>query len=317
MAEFPREGSAPLVLVANDQEWSARSLESVLGPQGYAVVRAYSGRQALELARRTNPDLVLIDAGMPDIGGIEFCRRVADDPEFQRSTPIIITTAGAASRADRLAAYGAGAWEFLSLPLDTEALLLKLAVLVRAKREIDRSRQDSLLDATTGLYNVRGLTRRAQEIGSEAARRKSPISCLVIAPVPANRQELNSADELEPRVAERLGEVCRRTVRASDAVGRLGVAEFAIVAPDTGRQGIEHLADRLRQAIEGSQFGEGTEEQRYKVRAGYSSVQDFSTSSVDAVEVLLRAATALRHVRTSPAPLPASAFEDLPSRLTP
>src|SRR5215213_2332018 len=50
----------PLVLIANDQELSSRSLESILGPAGYAVVRAYPGQQALERARTTQPDLVIL-----------------------------------------------------------------------------------------------------------------------------------------------------------------------------------------------------------------------------------------------------------------
>jgi CheY-like chemotaxis protein len=89
----------PLVLLANDQEWSARSLESVLGPHGYASVRAFTGRQAIELARRVHPDVVIIDSGMPDITGIEICQRLREDPEFPRSTPIVVMTSGPASRA--------------------------------------------------------------------------------------------------------------------------------------------------------------------------------------------------------------------------
>ena len=157
----------PLVLLANDQEWSARSLETVLGAQGFASARAFTGRQALELARRLRPDVVIADAGMPDISGIEICQRLRDDVEFPRSTPIVVTTAGPASRAQRLEAYRAGAWEFLSQPIDAEALLLKLQLFVRARREIDRSREESLIDDGTGLYNVRGLARRAREIGAD------------------------------------------------------------------------------------------------------------------------------------------------------
>src|SRR4051812_17285291 len=48
MADRDKASRPPLVLIANDQEWSARSLESILGPNGYAVVRAYTGQQALE-----------------------------------------------------------------------------------------------------------------------------------------------------------------------------------------------------------------------------------------------------------------------------
>ena len=67
---------APLVLVANDQEWAARSLDSLLGPNGYAVVRAHTGRQTLDLARTTHPDAIVIDSRLPEMGGLELARRV-------------------------------------------------------------------------------------------------------------------------------------------------------------------------------------------------------------------------------------------------
>jgi diguanylate cyclase (GGDEF)-like protein len=313
-ADPSHDGSPPIVLLANDQEWSARSLESILGPYGFASVRAYTGRQAIDLARRMQPDVVIIDAGMPDMTGNELAQRIREDLEFPASTPIVITTAGAASRADRLEAYRAGAWEFLSLPVDADALILKLSVFVKARRELDRSREESLLDSATGLYNVRGLTRRAREIGAEATRRHAPLACVAIAATPTNELELSNSDDLDPRVAEQLGEICRKTARTSDAIGRLGRSEFAIIAPATDGDGAISLAERLRAQVEGSSFSFGDTTRRYKVRAGYCAVPDFAESSVDAVEVLLRAATALRHVRTSSTPREISAYEDVPGR---
>src|SRR5215218_1743776 len=82
MSPFDKPLRPPLVLVANDQEWSARSLESILGPNGYAVLRAYTGRQALELARSAQPDVVIVDVRMPDIDGLDVCEVLRDDPRF-------------------------------------------------------------------------------------------------------------------------------------------------------------------------------------------------------------------------------------------
>src|SRR5688500_12246490 len=144
MANRDKASNAPLVLIANDQEWSARSLESILGPNGYAVVRAFTGRQALDAVRASQPDVVIIDARMSDIDGIEVCETLRADPTFGHGTPIIITTSGSAGRAQRLAAYRAGAWEFCAQPIDGEVLLLKLDTFVRAKREVDAMRVGSL-----------------------------------------------------------------------------------------------------------------------------------------------------------------------------
>lgn len=285
----------PLVLIANDQEWSTRSLESVLGPQGYASVRAYTGRQAIELARRVHPDVIILDAGMPDISGIEVCQRLREDLEFPRSTPVIVTTAGPASRAQRLEALRAGAWEFLSQPIDAESLLLKLDLFVQARREIDRSREESLLDAPTGLYNVRGLARRAREIGAEATRRRSPLACVAISPVSETGEA--SPDELDARIAEHVSAVCRRTARGSDAVGRLGRAEFAIIAPSTDHEGAVRLVQRLKEQVEAIPVVLDGAARQVRFKAGFCAVPDFAQSSVDAVELLLRAASALRQAR--------------------
>lgn len=296
--EATKEGTPPLVLLASDQEWSTRSLESVLGPQGFSTVRAYNGKQALELTGRTHPDVVIVDAGMPDIAGVEFVNRLRADPDFPASTPIIMTTAGPASRMQRLEAYRSGAWEFLSLPVDAEALLLKLGAYVRAKREIDRSREESLLDDATGLYNLRGLARRAREIGAEASRRHAPLACVAVTGIPADRT-MRDGDELDPRLAGELGDLCRRTARTSDAIGRLGKSEFAIIAPATDDTGAVRLAERLRERVVSFDFGAVGAAAPVDFRAGYCAFGDFAAAPVDAVEMMLRASSALRHVRGS------------------
>ena len=301
MAEHRPDASAPpLVLLANDQEWSARSLESVLGPQGFASVRAYTGRQAIELARRVHPDVIIVDAGMPDMSGMEVCLKLREDLEFPRSTPIIMTTAGPASRAQRIEALRAGAWEFLSQPIDAETLLLKMSLFVQARREIDRSREESLLDNATGLYNVRGLARRAREIGNDATRRRTPLACVAISPV-ADADTGFMGEDLDSRIADHLSEICRRTARSSDAVGRLGRAEFAIIAPSTDHDGAMRLVERLREQVESLPVTLDGVPRAFKVRAGYCAVSNFAQSSVDAVELLLRAASALRQARGSEA----------------
>jgi PleD family two-component response regulator len=252
--------------------------------------------------------VVIIDSGMPDISGIDLCAQIRSDPEFPSSTPLVMTTAGPASRSQRLDAYRVGVWEYLSLPVDAEALILKLSAFVRAKREIDRSREESLLDDSTGLYNVRGLARRAREMGAEASRRHSALACVAVTAVAGEE----GADELDPRVAEELGDLCRRTARCSDAVGRLGRSDFAILAPATDDAGAVRLAERLREGAAISVFSSSESIGNYELRAGYCAYQDFSKSPVDAVELLLRAATALRHVRAQDGSL-ISAYQDVPA----
>jgi diguanylate cyclase (GGDEF)-like protein len=296
MANRDKAPSTPLVLIANDQEWSARSLESILGPSGYSVVRAYTGQQALERVRTTQPDIIILDAQMPDVHGFEVCRQLRSDPRFSATTPIIITTSGPSGRTQRLEAYRAGAWEFLGQPVDGEALLLKLATFLQCKREVDSLREESLLDPGTGLYNMRGLARRAHEIGADAFRRRDPLACVVFAPE-AEDATAESPDEELQRIAEQVGQLLKRVGRSSDAIGRLGESEFAVIAPATSTEGALRLVRRLGSTIESSPIPVRGGERTLRVQAGYCAVPDFAESPIDAVELLLRATTALRDLK--------------------
>ncbi len=297
MANEEKASAAPLVLIANDQEWSARSLESILAPNGYSVVRAYTGQQALERARTSQPDIIVLDAQMPDMHGFDVCRALRADPRFSTTTPIVITTSGPSGRTQRLEAYRCGAWEFLGQPLDGEALLLKLDTFLKSKRQVDILREENLLDSGTGLYNMRGLARRAREIGADALRRREALACVVFAPETEMDAEDDAPGEELRRLSDQVGVVFRDVGRGSDAIGRLGPAEFAVIAPATGSNGAVRLVDRLGGAVEATRIPVRGGERSVRVKAGYCAVPDFAEASVDAVELLLRATTALRDLK--------------------
>jgi len=315
MTDSGKLSRPPLVVLANDQEWSARSLESILGPNGYAVLRAYTGKQVIELARTAQPDLVIVDFRLPDMGGIEVCRALYGDVHFSSSTPILVTTSGAADRDKRLAAHRAGAWELVGQPIDGEALLLKLDAFMRSKREADRLRSESLLDPITGLYNMRGLVRRAREISAEAQRLRAPISCVAFSPLPASvdhpDRPFNGHTE---NVVVHVGALVRRSGRVSDAIGRIGPTDFAIIAPATGSPGAVRMMERMQGMIDAEPVSLGDLAYTVKLRAGYCAVPDFSESAVDAVEMLLRATTALRYLRSDSTGETIKAFEEVPAQ---
>jgi PleD family two-component response regulator len=289
----PEMARDPLVLIANDQEWSARSLESILSPNGFQVIRAFTANQALEAVLRHHPDIIVLDAQMPDMHGFDVCRSLRDDRLVGPATPIIITTAGPSGRSQRVEAFEAGAWEFFGQPLDGEALLLKLRTFLRAKLEVDRLRADSLLDPVSGLYSRKGLAQRAREIASDASRRHEPVACVVLGMVSENGESLSeSPDNGGPQIPERIGQLLQQTSRMSDAVGRIGPGEYAVVAPSTGAAGANRLASRLTAALEAVPAPTG-----FQVKAGYCAVPNLARSSADVLELLLRATTALHDLQ--------------------
>lgn len=284
----------PLIVVANHQEWTARSLESVLGPRGFAVVRAYTGREALRLVRNARPDAVILDWDLPDISGVELCKLMRGDLEGSLSVPIVGLSAGTPPRADRLDAYRAGAWELYGEPYDVEALALKLDVLVSAKRAADRQVEVGLLDPLTGAYNARGVALRARELGAEASRRHEALSCIAFSANIADGTPEDASVDFEAVAVRELSDLCRGASRVSDALGRLGRTELVLIAPGTGEEGAQRIAKRVTEAASRTELKLGDRAVRVAVRHSYVSIPDFAKSPADAVSVVLRAAAGLR-----------------------
>jgi diguanylate cyclase (GGDEF)-like protein len=280
----------PFVLLANDQEWSGRSLESILSPKGYAVLRAYTAQQALDIVRTTPLDVLVLDTRLSDVGGVELCERLRASGRVDVTTPIIITSSGHYERGERLAAHRAGAWEFFAQPLDAELFLLKLKTFVDAKRRTDAMLAESLLDEETGLYSLRGLARRAQEIGAAAQRRHEALAFVALA---ADSPPGSGAEAASTALLTRAADLLRHTSRAADAIGRFGPLEFAIIAPGAGAAGARRLVERLRESLQHDDVDPRRTGQ-LRLRAGICAVPDFAEASVDAVEMLLRATSALR-----------------------
>ena len=286
----------PLILIGNDQEWSARSLESVLAPQGYAVLLAYTGARAVELALTANPDAVILDYALPDISGVDVCRRLRANSQFPPIVPVIITTADADYRQQRLEAYRAGAWDFCTQPLDVDILLPKLKVFTDAKQAADRMQGESLIDSETGLYSVKGLARRAREIGSDAVRRNDALACIAFSLELASRERDGEVDSAASEaLAQHVGAVCRRATRASDAVGRLAHNEYAILAAGASEAGAAIIADRLKDLFEAEAVRIDGVQRSLRVHPVIKGVENLSDVAGDSLQLLHSVTRKLRH----------------------
>ncbi len=291
--------SGRLALIADAEEWSARAIQSVLEPAGYRVVRVATGSATIEQARSAQPDAILIVADLPDLDGVELCGRLRRDPLITPSTPIALMGSAPLSRERHLAGLRVGAWDVLGFPLDAEQLVLKLNAWVRAKLDADRAREAGLLDPRTGLYSARGLERRAPELVAEALRRHAALACVALGVDP--RPEARGAEASPPLavVLEHMAHALRSHGRASDAIGRWGGAEFAVLAPGTNAAGAVKLADRLSRAIEVSPPS-GARLPPLEVRAGYEAVLGVHATPVEPTDLLAHASTALRVARAEP-----------------
>jgi len=281
----------PVVLVANAAgTWLSQALASLLKPRGYRVQFALSGREVLERTPALRPDIVVLDTDLPDLDAVAVCR-VLRRNRAAWNMPVIMITSTPATKAQRLAALEAGAWDYLSVLLSPEELTLKLDAMARLKLEMDRALEENAVDATSGLYTRRGLERRVRELAADAFRRRAPLACVALG------IEADPKGVLPAAVAY-AGNVLQARGRTSDAIGSLGQAAFAVLAPATAPEDALKMARRLSWVIEtAGPLPPGVPPLR--VHAGYDAAADVHETPIEPGSFLAHAGTALDQARTA------------------
>jgi two-component system response regulator MprA len=115
------------VLIVDDEPAVVDALDRALVQEGYAVASAGDGRAALERVARSRPDAVILDVSMPQMSGLEVCRRMRANGD---RTPVLMLTARD-QVTDRVAGLDAGADDYLVKPFALEELLARLRALLR------------------------------------------------------------------------------------------------------------------------------------------------------------------------------------------
>jgi class 3 adenylate cyclase len=131
------EQQAPLILVVDDAPDNVELVRVRLEHQGYRVIAACDGAEALARIKAETPDLVLLDVVMPGIDGIETVRRMRAEPDVP-FIPVIMLTAQNDSRSV-VAALDAGADEYLAKPFEAGALLARVRSMLRIKALHDQA----------------------------------------------------------------------------------------------------------------------------------------------------------------------------------
>ena len=138
------ESSKGRILVVDDNVRNIAILQKTLG-RAYRVAAATSGEEALQVAPRFTPDVMLLDIMMPGIDGYETCRRFRATPELTHTKIIMVSAKALVS--ERLAGYEAGADDYIVKPFDEDELQAKVRVYLRLRRveEVNRLKTDILM----------------------------------------------------------------------------------------------------------------------------------------------------------------------------
>lgn len=120
------------ILIVDDEPVGRRLLEVLLAGQGYTLVTASSGLEALEKASALTPDVILLDVMMPDMDGFTVCRHLRDDPKMGE-VPVVLVTA-LDDRESRLHGIDVGADDIITKPFDRDELRKRVQTIIRLDR---------------------------------------------------------------------------------------------------------------------------------------------------------------------------------------
>ena len=117
---------ASTILIVDDEPQIRRVMRTTLSSNGYSVIEASSGEEALEMMRKERPELVLLDVNMPGMSGLEVCREIRDQSEI---AIIMLTVRN--SEHDKVLALDAGADDYVVKPFSIEELLARIRAALR------------------------------------------------------------------------------------------------------------------------------------------------------------------------------------------
>src|SRR5579863_4210739 len=188
------------VLMVDDQPGKLLSYEAILGELGENLIKAHSGREALDLLLKNDVAVVLMDVSMPELDGFELADLIRQHPRFQE-TAIIFISAVHLTDLDRLKAYQRGAVDYISLPIVPELLRAKVSVFADLHR---KTRQLEQLNRELRALSARLITMQDEERRRIARDLHDSVGQFVAAMSMNNGMALRQADKLSREAADAL-----------------------------------------------------------------------------------------------------------------
>jgi signal transduction histidine kinase len=202
------------ILLVDDQPAKLLSYEAILGDLDVNLIKANSGRQALEHLLKTDIAVVLVDVCMPDLDGFELASLIRQHPRCEK-TSIILVSAVLMTDLDRLKGYGSGAVDYVPVPIIPEVLRAKVSVFVdlyvksRELQLLNHELEMRVTERTADLEASTARLRQSEEQLKEADRRKDEFLAMLshelrnpLAPIRNAVSILNLLGTNEPRLVQ-------------------------------------------------------------------------------------------------------------------
>ena len=257
------------VLVIEDHPDQRDLLAIVLQREGYRVVTAANGLEALEKLEKESVQIALSDIMMPKMDGFELINKIRSNPELKHIYLILITAR--IQEGDRVRGLDLGADDYITKPFSFSELLARVRVGSRVVQYQQHLEHQSQIDSLTGLFNRRAFEKKIQEEFERSKRYHHPLS-LIILDID-NFKTINDTyghhggDTALIKISETLREKTRR----SDFPSRYGGEEFVLILPETDEENAIQAAKKIHEGIRSCQFGTAARSFLLTVSVGLSS----------------------------------------------
>ncbi|MCU0869715.1 MAG: diguanylate cyclase [Burkholderiales bacterium] len=270
---LPGGTSALRVLVADDESAGRTQLGQLLTAEDYQVTLASDGQQALQLAIRERPHIIVADWLMPEMDGLNLCRALRETAEGRHIYFVLLSDH--AKDDSVVAAFEAGVDDFVAKPFSPKVIVARLKAgqrVVRLEEEAAqdarnlrrfateyavanrRLRQAALTDSLTGLPNRRYAMERLEQDWAAATRNQRALTVMMIDVDRFKTVNDTYGHEAGDVVLRQVAGALRKAARTEDVICRIGGEEFLVISPDTGLQPGVKVAERFRAAVEALAF---------------------------------------------------------------
>lgn len=237
----------PKLLLVDDDPTVIQIMGRLLKP--LASIRfANSGGEALQLANEWVPDLVLLDAELGDMSGLQVMQALRRNPLLQELAIIFVTSHD--EEALEVAVLQQGAADFITKPIRSAPLMARVQTQLKVRQLTHDLRLMAIQDGLTGVANRRAFDQAYAQAWRTSRRSRQPLALLMVDVDHFKRYNDHyghqAGDECLVTVAGQLRQLCQRP---GDMVARYGGEEFVVMLPDTHASGAMHLAQALLDAM--------------------------------------------------------------------
>lgn len=240
------------LLIVDDSPSNIMILNGLLRKE-HDTLFATSGVDALALAEREMPDLILLDVVMPGLDGYEVLTRLKANPETRDIPVIFVTSLEDAAEEER--GLTLGAVDFITKPIRAPIVAIRVKNHLELKHHRDRLKALSTTDMLTGVANRRRFEETFEREWRRAVRDQAPISLAMI--------DIDSFKQYNDHYGHLAGDECLVQVatllaatllRPADLLARFGGEEFVAVLPNTDHNGAAEIGQRLCAAVRNAQL---------------------------------------------------------------